>query len=312
MDIIFLHSKYLSDNNYLGVIAGSGVGIVYGAPMLVITKWFRDKKGLALGWVLMGFGLSPFITAPLARYFIEQYGLMESFRYLGIVFLIIIPTLGLGFRLPEGGENLPKNLNNPEDLSQEIGAKELFKNPSFYSLWICFTLGTFIGLMIVGITSPIGEEIIRLNPSRAATFMSIFAIFNALGRPFFGWFTDKINPKNSALLSFSLMLLSSIPMLFAKEDSILIYIVSFSIFWMNLGGWLAIAPAATALFFGDRYYSINYGIVFTAYGIGAVLGTLLSGMLKSTFGSYRYVFYPIIFISLIGVATSRKLVKNDI
>jgi len=83
-------------------------------------------------------------------------------------------------------------------------------------------------------------------------------------------------------------------MSFASEGSIIIYSISFSIFWFNLGGWLAIAPTSTLSLYGTKHYSQNYGVVFTAYGIGAVAGVLTSGLLIDLHQNYRYVFYYVI------------------
>jgi MFS family permease len=79
---------------------------------------------------------------------------------------------------------------------------------------------------------------------------------------------------------------------------------------MTLGGWLAIAPASTSHFFGRKYYSKNYGFVFTAYGVGAILGVLLSGFIRDTFGSYLYVFYPILLLGALGMLLSALLLKG--
>jgi len=86
-----------------------GVGITYGAPLAVSAKWFPDKKGLALGLTLVGFGLSPFVTAPIARYLIETVGVMAVFRVLGIIFLGVLILLSLPMRFPRKGEVVAKD-----------------------------------------------------------------------------------------------------------------------------------------------------------------------------------------------------------
>ncbi|WP_408955976.1 OFA family MFS transporter [Natroniella sp. ANB-PHB2] len=293
-----------------GAIAGAGVGIAYGAPMAVVAKWFPDKKGLAVGLTLGGFGLSPFVTAPLANWLIDIYGLFQTFRLLGIVFTIILIILALPLKFPKG--NLEIKDNNSVDFTEgtlDLNVRAMIKNTTFYGLWLCFILGTLIGLMAIAITSPVAEEIINLDSQTAAFMVSLFAIFNGIGRPIFGWFTDEFGPSYAAILSYVLIIVASVLILNAQEGSVVLYGIAFSIFWLNLGGWLAIAPAATAILFGDKNYSKNYGVVFTAYGVGAILGNLISGNLRDLLGSYIYAFYPVIILAVLGIITASLLLK---
>ena len=288
-----------------GVIAGAGVGITYGVPIAVAAKWYPDKKGLAVGLTLLGFGLSPFLTAPLANYFVTAYGPLQTFKILGLAFAIIITLLALPLKFP-GSQDLKQNQNSSETKppSRNIETKKMLKLPNFYGLWICYIIGTLIGLMAISITSPVAEEIINLKAGTAALMLSLFSIFNGLGRPLFGWLTDKYSPKKASMISYLLLILASILMLNAGEGNIILYIIAFSLFWLNLGGWLAIAPATTGIFFGAKNYSKNYGYVFTAYGVGAILGTLISGSLRDILGSYIYAFYPTIILALLGLILS--------
>ena len=155
--------------------------------------------------------------------------------------------------------------------------------------------------MTIGISSPVGQEVIRLDPTMAAMAVSIFAIFNGAGRPLFGWITDRLAPRYSAIIAFVIIFGASLGMLGAGEGEMLLYMICFSAFWLTLGGWLAIAPPATATFFGTKRYAKNYGVVFTAYGMGAILGTLISGRLRDAFGSYIYAFYPTAALAVIGI-----------
>lgn len=284
-----------------GIVAGGGVGIIYGVPVAVISKWFPDKQGLAVGLILSGFGLSPLITAPLARWLIDIYGPLQTFKVLGIVFLLIISTLALPFKFPK--ENLfdeKQVIDKSSSKALDINTKEMFTKPKFYGIWICYAIGTLIGLMAVGITSSVGEEIIKLSPKTTAFMVSLFAIFNGIGRPLFGWLTDKLSPLKASIISYVIIIVSSGLMLMAREGAVGIYVVSFALLWMTLGSWLAIAPTATAIFFGSKYYSKNYGFVFTAYGVGAVLGVSISGMFRDRFGSYIYTFYPMVLLAILG------------
>lgn len=284
-----------------GILGGIGVGIVYGAPMAVAAKWFPEKKGFAVGLTLSGFGLSPFITAPISRHLIEQFGVFLSFRILGIAFFIIISLLALPLKFPL----IPGHSKNKDkDIKHKIfdtSFKLMLKSSRFYLLWFTFFIGTFIGLMAISISSPVAEEIIGLTAQLSSFTVALFAIFNGVGRPLFGFITDKIHFKKAATLSLTLVIIASVMMLTATEGAYIVYILAFSIFWLNLGGWLAIAPTTVSNIFGATHYARNYGFLFTAYGFGAVAATLISGSLKDTFGSYQYSFYPAIAAAVFGI-----------
>lgn len=293
-----------------GVIGGMGVGIAYGAPMAVAAKWFPEKKGLAVGLTLGGFGLSPFITAPAASWLIINYGPFNSFKILGIIFAVVITLLSLPLKFPK---KLAVNADSSAVKSDELNipSKKMIKTRGFYALWLTYTIGTLIGLMAIGISSPVAEELINLDAATASIYVSLFAIFNGIGRPIFGGLTDKLKPRKTALISFSLIIVASLLMLFNQSGNPIIYFISFALFWLNLGGWLAIAPAATAIFFGSKNYSKNYGILFTAYGVGAVIGNLFSGSIRDIFGSYMYVFYPTIILAVVGIIIALVSLQED-
>jgi len=284
-----------------GVIAGAGVGIAYGVPLAVSAKWFPDRKGLAVGLTAIGFGLSPLVTAPLAKSLIAAYGVLPTFRILGISLTAIILVISMTLKLPPKGWK-PQGWT-PRAIDEITGKqrRQLWQSPSFYALWVCYTIGTFVGLSAIGISSPVAQEIIKLDATTAAITVSIFAVFNGCGRPLFGWLTDRLQPKGAATISYVLILIASILMLNAGEGQALTYLVAFSLFWLCLGGWLAIAPTATLNLFDPEDYAKNYGIVFTAYGAGALLGTIATGQLRDLFGSYTYAFYPTAILAIIGI-----------
>ncbi len=284
-----------------GIVAGAGVGITYGVPLVVCAKWFPDHKGLAVGLTVIGFGLSPLITAPLAKILISTYGVLFTFVILGVIFTGIILAVSSTLKVPPKTW-IPLGYSPPETSKLTISKEtEMLKSKSFYSLWSCYTIGTFVGLSAIGISSPVAQEIIKLDATTAAMTISIFAIFNGVGRPLFGWLTDKFQPKGAAITSYILILIGSIIMIYASEGQIISYIIAFSLFWLSLGGWLAIAPTATLTFFDPDHYAKNYGIVFTAYGVGALFGTLVAGQLRDLFGSYTLTFYGMAGLAIAGI-----------
>ncbi|MFW6358273.1 MAG: OFA family MFS transporter [Chroococcales cyanobacterium] len=295
-----------------GVIAGTGVGITYGVPMAVTARWFPDCKGLAVGLTIVGFGLSPLITAPLANSLITAYSVRPTLRILGIAFIFIILGIAIALKLP------PQDWDPRSDLSPQSPSTKpltdsgsLFKSRSFYGLWICYAIGTLVGLSAIGISSPVAEEIINIDPALAASSVALFALFNGVSRPLFGWLSDRYKPHYVAIASYILILIACILMINAQEGQVATYLIAFCLFWLCLGGWLAIAPTTTLRFFNPNQYAQNYGIVFTAYGVGALLGTLVTGRIRDWFGTYTYAFYPMALLAIIGIIVASILLKRD-
>ena len=164
--------------------------------------------------------------------------------------------------------------------------------------------------MAIGISKPVGSDLIKIPTATAASLIGVFAACNAVGRPLFGWLADRLSPKIAAVVNLAIILVMSLAMLFAGENTTSLYVAAFAGFWLCLGGWLAIAPAATATFFGMTHYSRNYGTVFFAYGLGAILGGVISGQAKDLFGSYTYAFVPTAGLALFGIVIAVLLLDR--
>lgn len=295
-----------------GVIAGTGVGIAYGVPMVVSARWFPEQKGLAVGLTIVGFGLSPLVTAPLAKTLIDAYGIRQTLLILGIVFTIAISLISLTLKVPPP-QWKPKGEKSSHSrlIPVPVNRLNMLQTRSFYGLWICYMIGALVGLSAIGISSPVAQEIIQLDPVLAANSVSLFALFNGLSRPLFGWLTDRFPPKYVATSTYVLIIIASVLMINARSGQVATYLIAFCLFWFCLGGWLAIAPTATLTLFKPENYAKNYGIVFTAYGVGALLGTLVAGRIRDLFGTYTYAFYPTAFLAVIGIVVATTTLQRD-
>ena len=294
-----------------GCIGGAGVGISYGVLMNVTAKWFPDKKGLAVGLILVGFGLSPLVTAPLVRILVENFGVMRAFLILGIVFGILIWLLSIPFKYPGEDDLLGYNIKViGNEKSIDMTSKDMVKTKEFKGIYLNFIIGTMVGLTMIGMTTNVGIDYFNLNSLTVTRLMAIFAISNGIGRPTFGWITDRFTSKKAMILSYILIIIAAASLILFEKETML-YIITFSIFWFNLGGWLAIVPTSVLKFYGIKNYSQNYGLVFTAYGIGAISGVLSSGILLDLNENYKYVFFYIIILSLIGILLTNKYIRNQ-
>jgi MFS family permease len=288
------------------------VGIAYGVPLAVSAKWFPDKKGLAVGLTVIGFGLSPLITAPIAKYLIDTYQIPQTFLILGIAFTVIILAISTALKMPPTGWTPAGFAAARSRTAVNSQIAPMMKSPAFYGLWVCYTIGTLVGLGAIGISSPVAQEIIKLDAGTAAATVSLFAIFNGMGRPMFGWITDRFKPKYAAIANYILILIASIMMTQAGEGQVATYIIAFCLFWLSLGGWLAIAPTATLTLFDPTDYAKNYGIVYTAYGVGAFFGTIAAGKIRDTFGSYTNAFYITAILAVVGIITAVFALKQAV
>ncbi|PWR70857.1 MFS transporter [Methanospirillum stamsii] len=283
-----------------GFIGGLGVGIAYGAPVAAAARWFPDRRGFAVGLVLLGFGFSAFITANLAGYLITLTGVMGTFRIFGFIFIILTVLLALPFKFPPVGW-IPKGYSGPACTTEvcSLDLRSMVRTGRFYALWICYFIGCLAGLMAISIAKPVGAEVVGIEAALGTLLVGFFAIFNGGGRPVFGALTDKINPGNTAVLSF--LLIGGASLLLGLFPSVPVYIFAFALLWGCLGGWLAIAPASTARFFGTSDYPRCYGVIFLAYGAGAIAGPQIAGYIREVTGSYQGVFPVVAVLAAFGL-----------
>jgi MFS family permease len=295
---------------FYGVIAGAGVGIAYGVPVAVAARWFPDRRGLAVGLTLLGFGFSAVLTANIAGYLIGASGVMNTFRIFGIAFIILIVVLALPLKFPQAGWK-PLGWSPPapkpgDQKGCEMRREQMLKTSSFYGLWACYFIGCLAGLMAIGIAKPVGTDV-GIETGLATMLVGVFAVFNGFGRPVFGALTDKLTPRNTAMVSFVLIACASL--LMWQIPTVPVYILAFVILWGCLGGWLAIAPTATGSYFGTGDYPRCYGVLFLAYGAGGIAGPQLAGYIKTSSGSYLGVFPYVLALAVIGLVIAFILLK---
>lgn len=285
-----------------GVFIGIGVGIMYGIPLYLVSLYFPNRSGLYTGLVLLGFGLSPLFSGPFGEYLIEHVGLFDTFLYLGIIFGLMLFVLTFFAK---------EKLGTLKATSKSKIV--LFDDQRFYVLYGLYALGTMVGLMMIGLTYQVGVNIYAFSVAEASVFLGLFAIMNGLGRPLFGYITDAKKFVFSAFVVNITVLFGALLGLIINAQ--IIYVLVFAIFWMSLGAWLSIAPTVTKMYFGSKDYTSNYGIVFTAYGVGAILGTTLSGLLFDFFDGIKGVYGLVVFASILSIAVifwqRKKLSKFD-
>jgi len=294
-----------------GVIGGLGVGIAYGAPVAVAARWFPDRRGLAVGLTLLGFGVSAFVTANAAGALIAAYGVMTTFAIFGVVLAAVLVVAALPLRFPPAGWQ-PAGWSAPAPGTGtapacECDRRAMLRAGTFYGLFACYFVGCLAGLTAISIAKPVGTEVAGVDAGLATLLVGFFAIFNGAGRPAFGGLADRISPQKTAMLTFGLIAAASV--LIWLAPGVPAYVVSFAVLWGCLGGWLAIAPAATASYFGTCDYPRCYGVVFLAYGAGAIAGPQLAGFVRTATGTYLGVFPLVAVLAAVGFAVAWLLMR---
>lgn len=288
-----------------GVLIGTGVGMVYGVPIYMVQKLYPKRSGLMTGIILLGFGMSPLITAPLTSALIEWTSIRQTFFILGVVFLVLQLPLSYIFILKE------RTTFKQEPVEQRF--KEKLK--PFKRIYALFVIATLVGLMMIGLTYQVGVRYYGLNETHVTIALSFFAILNGLARPLFGKLMDNQGFKFSGILSVSLIVVASVIGLINRGSTFLLFGISFGLYWFNLGAWLAIVPATIKEFYGIQQYAKKYGLMFTGYGVGAILGTLASGYILDMLGETSYIYgfiLALMVVSAILLSQMPKKIKRSI
>ena len=301
-----------------GVLTGIGIGFGYSAATPPAVKWFGlARKGLVSGIVVAGFGLASIYISPLTTWLLgHDGGVQLAFRALGIAFIVV--AVGAAMFLV----NPPEDYVAPEK-PVKAGAKApaavvdrdwkyLLKTPKFYVIWLAYACSLFAGLMIIGHMAKI---VVAKVPSFEQAFLlvAVLAIGNASGRVIAGFLLDKIGAVATMLIAFlgqaaALMLLS----ITTSISPLIVLAICIGAFY---GALLAIFPAMTTGFFGTKNFGINYGMVFTAYGVGGFFGAMTAGKIFEATGSYNNAFYVAaglcVLAAVLAPIAGRKLAHKD-
>jgi OFA family oxalate/formate antiporter-like MFS transporter len=272
-----------------GLIGGIGLGFGYIVPVAVLVKWFPDRRGLITGIAVGGFGAGALITAPVATQLIQSVGVLTTFAYLGIAYLIVTVVAGLFMQNPPDGWRPEGWSPTASQTSQRAGHDytlgEALKTWQWYALWLLLFLNTFAGISIISQEAPIFEELVGVSAVVAAGMVGVASIGNAFGRVFWAWISDVLTRRATFFIMFvvQVVLFWFLPnVAIVSLMTILTFIVL-----MCYGGGFGTMPAFAADYFGSKNVGPIYGLMLTAWGVASAVGPLLIAYMRETTGSYR-------------------------
>jgi len=282
-----------------GVIGGLGIGLAYVTPITTCVKWFPDKKGLITGLAVFGFGAGSIIFAPLWTLLINVMSWRNTFLASGILFsALIVPSAQVLKNPPEGFSPLNWSPSAGAKNRKNFGPTEMLKTIPFFMIWTSYWFGTTAGLMVIGHAKQAAIELANLDSTQASLVVSTLGLFNAFGRILWGFFGDRLGRERISTLIF--LVCSGALLLPAILHEPIISVSGIVLVGFSFGGFLALYPALTLDYYGPENLGVNYGIIFTAYGFGGVLGPIMAGYFKTFANSYVPPFYIAGILALAG------------
>ena len=272
-----------------GLIGGVGLGLGYIVPVAVLVKWFPDRRGLITGIAVGGFGAGALITAPVATELIQSVGVLSTFAYLGIAYLVVTVVAALFMQNPREGWRPEGWTPTHSEVLKRAGSDytlvEALKTWQWYALWLLLFLNTFAGISIISQEAPIFEELVGVSAVVAASMVGVASIGNAVGRVFWAWVSDLITRRATLFVMFVLQVL--LFWFLPNVTMISLMIIVTFIVLMCYGGGFGTMPAFAADYFGSKNVGPIYGLMLTAWGTASAVGPLLIAYMRQTTGSYR-------------------------
>ena len=309
VSIGFFLCAYTSSLNYLyicfGVLGGIGNGFGYATPIPVMAKWFPDRRGLAVGLAVAGYGGGSAIFGPLSNlYLIPNFGWRSTFMILGGIFLVMTMIGSFLLKNPPAGYKPPGWTPAPAAkaaaTTYDFSPGEVLQTPAFWFMLVAYALGTSAGLMVISQLVPFARS--QGIPSTALQTMTLLvgAIGNASGRIFSGWLSDTLGRLNTLRLMIAISAVA-MPILYAVGSNVtLLYVMVFVVYYCY-GTQLSVNASTTSDFWGTKNAGINYGLLFTAWGAAGIIGPRIGGKFFDKYHNYEYAFYTAAVLAAIAL-----------
>ena len=298
-----------------GALAGAGNGFGYAIPIPVCSKWFPDRRGLAIGLAVGGYGAGSGIYGPLAReVLIPAYGWQGTMQISGAVFLVMTLVGAWLLRNPPEGYQPPTAAPAPAaggappaaaPAGRDFATREMVRTPTFYLLWIAYCLGSAAGLMVISQLVPVGEA--AGLGAAAGLGLTIGAIGNTGGRVLSGWMSDTFGRLNTLRLMV-LVSAAALPVFYGFAGQVVLFYLLLIVIYYCYGTLLSVFASTCADFYGTRHMGVNYGLLFSAWGVAGIVGPVIAGRVFDATGDYRLAFFiaaGLAVVALVSLALAR-------
>jgi MFS family permease len=294
-----------------GVIGGIGLGLGYISPVSTLVKWFPDRRGMATGMAIMGFGGGAMIGAPLADILMTYFktptsvGVWETFVTMGVIYSVFMIIGAFRYRIPPTGWR-PDGWTPPSETKSMISQHQVHldnahKTPQFWLVWWVLTLNVSAGIGVIGMASPMLQEIFAgkliglpnvgfnaLDAGQkaqiaaiAAGFAGLLSLFNIGGRFFWASLSDYIGRKNTYYTFFILgIVLYALAPTFAATGNKLLFVLGFGVILSMYGGGFSTVPAYLADLFGTQFVGAIHGRLLTAWSTAGIIGPVVVNYLR--------------------------------
>lgn len=300
-----------------GVLAGTGIGFGYSSATPPALKWFPPARtGLVAGLVVSGFGLASVYIAPLATWLLRAYGLQQAMLFFGLMFLFVVSGLSMLLTNPPKGyaaAAAPAKADAPARRpSRDYTPSEILKAPTFYLLWLLFFIGSGAGLMVIGSVAGMAKKSLG---EMAFLAVAIMAVGNAGGRIVAGLLSDRIGRARTLFVMLAcqaLLMFAAIPIVGSKTTSPILLVLLATFIGFNYGTNLALFPSFVKDLWGLKNFGTNYGVLFTAWGVGGFVMGRVSEMLQArSAGSFDSCFLAAGLCLVLAAALTLKIKTRE-
>ncbi len=308
---IYLHQFWLMILGS-GVIGGIGLGLGYISPVSTLIKWFPDRRGMATGMAIMGFGGGAMVGSPLAADLMEYFatpgnaGVMQTFVVLALIYFVFMMAGAFVYRVPETGWQPagwappPAQVNNGMVTLRHVHVNKVWGIPQFWLIWMVLCMNVSAGIGVIGMASPMLQEIfggrlidvparfgeldkaqLAMTATVAAGFTALLSLFNIGGRFFWASLSDKIGRKTTYVVFFVLggLMYFSVPVS-AAAGNIALFVTALCVILSMYGGGFATVPAYLADLFGTQMVGAIHGRLLTAWATAGVLGPVVVNYMR--------------------------------
>ncbi|MBX0296421.1 L-lactate MFS transporter [Haloarcula nitratireducens] len=293
-----------------GVIGGMGIGLGYISPIGTLVEWFPDRRGMATGLAVMGFGAGALLTGPLGNYLIQNFGVAMAFYALGALYFVLM-SLGASY-LAKPPENwLPEGMEDEENAHEKaksalsglenLTAAEARTTPRFWMVWLIIFINVSAGIMLLAFASPMLQQVAGATATTAAFITGYIGIFNGGGRIFWSTLSDYVGRTTT----YGAFMVIQIGAFFVMPQLVGVWVLAGTIFLVITcyGGGFACLPAYLSDLFGTAEVSAIHGYALTAWGVAGVAGPQIASVILETTGNYTSALYVMNAALVVGLLT---------